>query len=153
MKKIKLTQGKFAKVDDVYFPHVNVWKWYYLHGYAVRKIKNGKKRRTIFMHRVISQVTSSFEVDHINGDRLDNRTSNLRVCTRKQNCQNRRSLKNSSSKYLGVTWNKRAKKWQAQIKGKYLGIFRNETDAAKAYDKIARQFYGEYANLNFKGDT
>ena len=93
------------------------------------------------------------EVDHKNGIRDDNRWANLRPATTSQNQMNRRSLKGSSSRYLGVSWHKLRGKWHANIhvdgKKKHLGSFSDEDDAARAYDTAARKHFGEYANLNF----
>jgi hypothetical protein len=98
--------------------------------------------------------TQDVFVDHINGNGLDNRKSNLRICTHQQNCENSRKRKKSFSKYKGVYWSKNAKKWVAQItidgKSKHLGYFELEEDAAAAYDKAAVKYFGEFACLNFR---
>jgi hypothetical protein len=90
--------------------------------------------------------------DHINHDKLDNRRINLRSCTNQQNHMNKSSNKDSTSKYLGVSWHKNANKWQSSIRfnGKqiHLGIFNNEQDAAKAYNLKAIELFGEFSNLN-----
>ena len=92
------------------------------------------------MHKAVMGVMNSL-VDHINGNTLDNRKSNLRVATVRQNKANSSSKKGSISKYKGVTYCKYHKKWKAAIKfdgvNKHLGYFNNESDAAKAYDKFA----------------
>jgi len=94
-------------------------------------------------------------VDHINHNGLDNRKANLRPATRAQNNYNKLIVKHkeSSSKYKGVTWKKENKKWLAQInfKGDYifLGYFKDERKAAKAYDEAAKKYYSEFACLNF----
>ncbi len=91
--------------------------------------------------------------DHINHDGLDNRKTNLRNCTLKQNNANTRPTKGASSKYKGVTFAKREKKWVVYIKkdGRqtFLGCFDDEVEAAKAYDAAAAKLYGEFAYLNF----
>ena len=159
MKTIELTQGKVALVDDEDYEHLNQWKWY-AHSsgntfYAIRNITVGKgKQATLYMHRVIMNTPDGMETDHINGDGLDNRKSNLRVCTVSQNCANRRAR--GTSKYLGVSWHSGNRYWQVRIRKDgfehYLGNFVSEEDAARAYDAKAKELHGEFAKLNFVGD-
>jgi len=106
------------------------------------------------MHRELIEVADGLLVDHINHDGMDNRRANLRAATHSQNMYHRgKRLGATQSKYKGVYWRKRNRKWQALItfqKEKiYLGYFRNEIDAAKAYDRAARKYHGEFASLNF----
>jgi len=93
------------------------------------------------------------QIDHINGDRKDNRIENLRLTTSQQNNLNRGALKGTSSKYKGVDWHKATQKWRSSIKfnrtDKHLGVYVSEEDAARAYDKAARELHGDYARLNF----
>jgi hypothetical protein len=118
------------------------------HGYVVTGA--GKTRQ--HLHRLIADIPDNMETDHIDGDKLNNRRSNLRVATRKNNNQNRRAW-GVTSKYKGVAWKKQTRKWCALIgvdkKRIHLGYFLSETDAALAYDTAAKQFFGEYARLNF----
>lgn len=92
------------------------------------------------------------QVDHINNDRVDNRWANLRPATRVENMRNVSSKQGSSSKYLGVSWNKRLSKWVAQIhinnKKQHIGLFVEEVDAAQAYNFTAYEYFGDFANLN-----
>lgn len=156
-KQVPLTQGKFALVDDEDFEWLSQHKWHLSqHGYAARGKHEGYPKKTVgilFMHRVILNAPSGTEVDHINGNRLDNRRSNLRLCTRRQNLQNSRKRDNSSSLYKGVYFDKSRNKWQAYIDGPHgrihLGRFSQETDAARAYDEKAKEVFGEFARLNF----
>ena len=153
MKKIKLTQGKYVLVDDEDFDWLNQWKWLAFdnngHFYAARRPKSG----IVFMHRLILESGKGNIVDHANQDTLDNRRSNIRLCTRAENQANRGSSKGSASIYKGVTWDKRGKKWCAAIKvdGKSiaLGRFEDEVEAAKAYDKKHIEVHAEFACPNF----
>lgn len=108
------------------------------------------------LHRVLLDVPAGLVTDHINGDRLDNRRANLRICTQAQNLANGRSHSDSRSKYRGVSWKAREGSWRAQIsiggqRSRFLGQWPTEEDAALAYDQAAREQYGEYARLNFPG--
>lgn len=156
-KTIPLTQGKVAIVDDADFESLSKHKWYYLKGYAVRKIRHDDKQRTIYMHHAILKPPLGFESDHLNGNGCDNRRCNLRSCTHSQNLRNsakpaHRRGNICSSKYKGVTWHKPARKWQAQIKldgmNRYLGLFNDEQEAALRYNIEATKLFGEFANLN-----
>jgi len=93
-------------------------------------------------------------VDHINHNRSDNRRCNLRTCTQSQNMANRRKHKGLSSKYKGVHWRKKEKRWRAQIRINYrtiyLGQFVDELDAATAYDITALKYFGEFTLPNFE---
>lgn len=157
MKRIKLTQGKFALVDNGDYDWINQNKWYYLKalygsGYAVRS-KNGVR---LFMHREIVKPNGSswvLQVDHIDGNGLNNQRKNLRTCLPNQNRYNLRKRSDNTSGFKGVSWNKTCSKWSATIacrKEKYvIGYFENKIDAAKAYDQRATRLFGEFAQLNF----
>jgi hypothetical protein len=159
MKLIPLTQGKFAMVDDEDYEKLNKYKWYAKKGrdtyYVARNssLQNGIQT-TIRMHReILNLTTEKTMIDHINHDTLDNQRHNLRVCTQSQNSMNQVS-KRGTSKYKGVSWHKLCGKWQSYIrinwKHTHIGIFTHEEDAARAYDKKAKELFGEYAYLNFK---
>lgn len=134
-------------VDDNDFDLVLKTSWHVdKMGYARGKIK-GKK---IFMHRLIMKASDpTVYVDHINGNPLDNRKQNLRLASNSQNQANRQKHKNHSSKYRGVTFNRKSNKWQAGIKvnGKsiHLGLHIIEEDAAEAYRKAAEFYFGDYS--------
>ena len=159
MKRIPLTQGKFALVDDEDYKWLNQYKWHALKDkhtfYAVRGIcLNGKMKR-IFMHREITQALPNEETDHRNHNGLHNWRDNLRTCTRSENARNRKPSKSCSSRYKGVRWYKRNHNWNAQIgkngKQYHIGYFTSEIEAAKAYDAKAKELFGEFAYLNFQG--
>jgi hypothetical protein len=103
------------------------------------------------MHRLIINAPLGKEVDHINGDSLDNRRDNLRLCTRQQNCCNRKHQIKAKSKYKGV--HPRKDKWAAVIRFKkrlrHIGVFETEVAAAMAYDDKARELFGDFAFTNF----
>lgn len=157
MKRIPLTQGKFAIVDDELYEWLNQWKWFaqkdkYTY-YAGRNVGKWPNQKMIFMHRQILglKYKDGKQTDHSNSNGLDNRQSNIRICTIAQNNQNRRCWKNVKLK--GVRWYKDIQKWRSRIcyKGKFihLGYFKNEIDAAKAYDKKAKELFGEFVHTNF----
>jgi len=158
MKKILLTQGKIALVDDEDYDLVNNYKWYARKHrntwYAYHKnYKHGIKTWT--MHRFIMEHHISnnnwLQIDHINCNGLDNRLRNMRYVTDKQNCQNRYKSW-GISKYKGVNWNKCNKKWRARILSDgrriSLGCFYSENLAAVAYNIAALYYFGKYAHLN-----
>jgi len=143
--------GKFAIVDDDDYERMCGCKWYIGHkGHVLRTVYSGGKR-TVYMHREVAQCPKQFQVDHANGNPLDNRKENLRVCTHEENMRNRKPESGTSSVYKGVVAHR--KKWKAQIcaNGKqiFLGTFNSEIDAAKAYDKAATLYHGRFARLNF----
>ena len=157
MKKIPLTQGKFAFVDDEDYKRLMAMgSWMYHRGYAIRSKrvkKNGKWASDVIrMHRLIIDIPDGLEVDHINLNKSDNRRSNLRICTRTENIINRLVQRNNSSGFKGVVWHKRIEKFQARIgvgkKRLHLGYFDNALDAAKAYNNSAKQYHGQFSILN-----
>jgi len=157
MKKIKLSQNQVALIDNADFEYLNIFKWHAIKGhstfYAIRNIRLANGRRTtILMHREILNPSKGIDIDHINHCGLDNRRTNLRICTCQENKRNGNSYKNSSSIFKGVSWHKNNKKWRADIrynrKTKYLGCFLSETDAALAYNNKAIELFGEFAKLN-----
>lgn len=155
MKRIKLTQGKFALVDNIDFEGINQFKWYVNGEYARRKIRvNGNPRirqLACFMHRFILNAPKGKVVDHVNGNGLDNRRCNLRVVTNRQNAQNIHKIK-SKAKYKGVQ--KRGNRWSARItvdgKQIFLGSFGTCQEAVNAYDDAAIEHYREFAATNKK---
>lgn len=146
--EIKLSNNKIALVDRDDFAYLNQFKWYYLAGYAARR-SNGK---TIYMHRELMKFPKNKEVDHINNNGLDNRTSNLRIVTRTQNNQNRGMQKSNTSGYKGVVWHNQNQKWWARIwvNGKQisLGCFDAIEKAANAYKIASEQYHGSYSRIN-----
>ena len=149
MRKIKLTQGKCALVDDKDFDHLNQWKWRVSQlNYAIRRIYPSQK--LLLMHRVIMKLTDKLlVVDHKDHNGLNNQKSNLRICTKSQNNTYRKNVR-GVSKYRGVS--RHGKGWQSQLskdwKKIYIGKFATEIEAAIAYNKKALELHGEFAKLN-----
>ena len=162
MKEIQLTQGYVALVDDEDFDYLNQWKWCVKIKsntiYVVRTIVinyKPKKTKTIRMHRLIMLCNIGKIVDHIDHNGLNNQKNNLRFCTTNQNRANSiKTNKYTTSKFKGVTLNKKSNKWISKMtinkKNIHIGCYKDEIDAAMAYDKKAKEIYGEFANLNFK---
>ncbi len=158
MKKIKLTQGQFALVDDEDYENLNQYKWYAAKVksgdfYAQRMDYSGGNKKIIKMHRfILGLVDEKVHVDHGNGNTLDNQKHNIRGCTHKDNVRNRGITKRSTCGYKGVFYEKAAKKWRAQLNkdGKkiHLGLFEFIEDAAKAYNAAALIHHGEFARIN-----
>jgi hypothetical protein len=156
-KLIPLTQGLFTTVDEADYPYLSQFKWhadkrnktFYARGYVGEKGKKAKR----YMHRVITNASEEMEVDHEDHDGLNNRRYNIRVCTHHQNQMGQDSVRGTSSQFKGVTWQKKKGKWRTQImyekKLINLGYFLDEIEAAKAYDKKAKELFGEFAKFNF----
>lgn len=138
MRRIKLTKGKYAIVDDADYAFLKKWSWVVNDSssrtfYAQRNVWRGKVRTTISMQVALMGSRKGYDVDHINGNGLDNRRKNLRFCTHQENCLNRTRLnKKNTSGFSGVSWNKRLKKWQAYCMKKHLGYFALKREATKA---------------------
>ena len=154
MKKIPLTQGYFALVDD------EDYEWLSAHLWHVNKQPNSNYAITthdgkqVLMHRLIMELKmgDGIQVDHINHDGLDNQKSNIRICNKQQNQCNRFTTKHSSQ-YRGVCVFNKNKVFSAQITinqvKHHLGLFRSEKEAAQTYDRVAIKVFGEFAQPNF----
>lgn len=148
-----MTNGGVTMVDAEDYDYYNQWKWQNILGYAVRcvyvaneKLPNGKHRsinKRIALHREINNTPEGFDTDHINGNKLDNRRSNLRTASRSQNCHNAGKKNNGSKTLAGVQWRKDRNVWRSYIciQGKdiYLGAFDNEEDAHNIYINAKEQ--------------
>jgi hypothetical protein len=153
IRYISLTRGKHAIVDAADYPALARYKWY-----AQRTDRCGTfyacrthRGRSFSMHRQIMKPPKGMVVDHINGNGLDNRRCNLRVCTQLQNSQNSHRRQPGKSQFRGVF--PRGDKWEATLQHNreehYLGLFDDEVEAAKARDRKAYELAGEFAVLNF----
>lgn len=151
MKEIALTQGYVALVDDEDFARVSRLKWHADWSPSGWYAKAESGGRQVRMHRYIIGAPPDVDVDHRNGNTLDNRRKNLRPATPSGNAANQR-IKPHSSKYKGVRKH-RDGKWEARIRHQqrltYLGLHPSEEQAARAYDRAARELFGEFARTNF----
>jgi hypothetical protein len=143
MKEIPLTKGMTAIVDDEDHHFLSQWKWRYDNGYARRRNKTADGIwKDIHMHRLLAKTPEHLVCDHINGDTLDNRKSNLRNVTIAENVRNRQNAR-GQSKHVGVHPRCDGKKWVAQItrnyKCQHLGSFDTEEEAQIAYMKARHQ--------------
>ncbi len=148
---ISLGHGHAAMVDAADFEWLNRHTWRPAGGPTGYAMATVDGKRTL-MHRLIMNPPPGFVVDHFNGNKHDNRRSNLRVCTQSENRRNARKFC-GASRFKGVSWSRWAGKWQAGIchngKSIHLGYFDDEIDAALAYDRKARELFGAFAYLNF----
>lgn len=160
MQKLKLKNGEYTLLDDEDYSKFSGFVWNILnssrkHKYVARGARTQGKYRKILLHREILEAPKDLMVDHINGNTLDNRKSNLRLVTRNKNLQNSKLRSDSKCSYKGVRRIKRKKqdKFSARIQidkntRLYLGYFDSEKEAALAYNEAAIKHFGEYANLN-----
>jgi len=155
-REIELSKGLVALVDDQDYGWLMTGgKWHARgcsHPYAVRTKWVGKRSHAETMHRLI--LPTDGQVDHINGDTLDNRRANLREATPSQNAQNRRRRADSRHTFKGVGRSVVPHlPWLAAItvagKARHLGVFETEIEAARAYYLAAAELFGEFARLNF----
>jgi len=158
IRYIPLTRGKYAIVDAADYAWLSPHKWFATGDesrgfYAARRDGN----RVVLMHRAIMNAPEGAVVDHINHNSLNNRRGNLRLCTQKQNSRSAGPNRRGSSRFKGVYFLKRTGKWLATIgyhgKTIHLGSFDDEIEAAKAYDRKARELFGEFAYLNFPDES
>jgi hypothetical protein len=149
-KEIELTQGFKTIVDDSLYDELNKYKW------CAHKMRNKTVYATRLVrlhHLVIGFPPPGFVVDHINGNGLDNRRENLRFVSNQNNIRNQGMNKNNTSGYRGVSWHKGKQRWEAKIRVNNarlsLGRYKTAEEAAHAYDKAAKEYFKEFAKLNF----
>ena len=161
MKKIQLGGHRsggvirdYALVDDEDFEELNQYRWSVAKRravfYAQRNLRLDNKRVTVFMHTQIIKAHQGLEIDHIDGNGLNNQRSNLRTCTSEENKMNRGKFVNNTSGFKGVSWHKPAMKWRAQInangKTTHLGLFATKELAYEAYISACIKYHGEFAH-------
>jgi len=153
VQRIPLGHGLFATVDAADYEELKKYRWYASHNGPTIYARCRQKGKDTYMHRMIMRPRKGYIVDHIDGNGLNNRRCNLRVCTSRQNQANRGPC-GGSSQFVGVFRNK--DRWQAGIgcrgKSHYIGLFADEVEAAKARDRKAYELHGQYAYLNFPDD-
>lgn len=145
--------GLQVSVDYVDGWRLNKYRWTIVIKKGIPYVYRNDKNKTVYLAREIMDVTgSNIIVDHIDGNPLNNRRSNLRVADKRTNAQNMKSNIGTTSKFKGVCWDKARNKWRANIKigdkQTHLGRFVTEKEAAIAYNNAAKQHYGEFARLN-----
>lgn len=156
MKKIQLTQGQVALIDDVDYEYLSQWKWYASwehNGFrAIRKLPwVNNKRKTLRMHTAVAErmKIDSKKIDHRDQNPLNNQRSNLRSATASQNGHNRGPNKNNTTGVKGISFDKRSGRYQAQIQveGKkyWLGYFNTLEEAAIVIQKKREELVGEFA--------
>lgn len=157
---VPLTRGEFSIIDHEDIDVANGYNWY-AHkskdtSYAARAHCINGKIRNLFLHTAIMNTPDGLQVDHLDGNGLNNCRINLRFVNHSENQRNSRKPCNNTSGYKGVTWHNGAWKWRAQImiyrKHKHIGFFDITEEAARAYDAAALIYHGEFASLNFPDD-
>jgi len=161
--EIPLTRGLTATIDAEDFEKISQFKWCAKKSgsryYAVAYVRGGGRsnNKQVAMHRLILDYYGALDVDHINGNQLDNRKCNLRIVTRTQNNLNQKRIRGKTSRFKGVYFDKRRKRFvaEAKINGKriFQKYFLTEIEAARAYDETARKYFGEFACVNFGGES
>jgi hypothetical protein len=155
LKAIQLTCGVQTIIDDCDFHKFSKFKWRAAKTasgfYAAREVYLGnKKSKAVLLHREITGCCKGFEIDHVNGDTLDNRRMNLRVCSHAENMRNRRLNRNNKSGFKGVVCH--GNKWRAEIKHNgrkmHLGIFDKKEDAARVRRDAEIKLFGDFVRQN-----
>lgn len=144
-----LTKGRVAIIDsaDAELVLSRNWRVSESNGKWYACLKGPQANH--YLHRILMDAPQGMTVDHINGNSLDCRRSNMRVCTKSQNNANMRKHRDNRSGFIGVRLHRSGNTWQARFKGKHLGCYSTAEEAAKAYDEVVKEAHGEFAHLNF----
>jgi hypothetical protein len=157
MAILQLNKGFTTLIDDDIVDDVKPFRWYVVPrprtNYVRRSIPCGGKTKYEYLHQRVLGVRPGFEIDHIDGNTLDNRRANLRHATRQQNMRNQaKRSRQASSQYKGVCWSNNDNRWLAYLlvnrKRFWLGRFTDEREAARAYNAAALHHFGDFARLN-----
>ncbi len=151
IESVELTRNQVAIVDSDDMPRLLEYKWrahkneFDYTWYAI-----STDTTAVLMHRYILRLSVADEclVDHINGNGLDNRKTNLRLCTNSQNQMNRRKQRGGTSRFKGVSWDSSRQRWTVRLVNKNLGRFDNEEEAARVYDLAAIEAFGAFEKTN-----
>lgn len=162
MKKIPLTQGKFALVDDEDYERLSFFQWFAFKPknsetnlyYARRNTEFGEPRKCVHMHRAVLGISElDMDIDHIDNNGLNNQKYNLRYTTQAGNSANIKMRRTNKSGFKGVCWSNKSKRWACSIttQGKqlWLGYYDTPEEAARVFDRAALKYHGEFARPNF----
>lgn len=148
MKYIVLSNGLQTKVDEDIHKEFRQYKWHVANGYVARHVSTHPDVRE-YLHRVVNNTPNGFVTDHINGDKLDNRRSNLRTATVAENAINYDRKNGTKNPYRGVSLHSKSGLWRARISYRRteitIGYFKSPEEARMVYLCVANQFYGEFA--------
>lgn len=140
------------KVDTEDLSKILKYKWHLSKGYARATTRENGFCESIRMHRLIINAPKGVHVDHINGNKLDNRKENLRICDSQKNQGNSKLRKDSTTGYKGVSFDKRKNKYHSRMRVQgsliHIGYFESSLDAARAYNIAAEEWYGQYFRGN-----
>ena len=160
MAYLELTKGFKTRLDAKDADAMGAFNWYAQTGsgnrkrmYAARRVGGRLNGKIIYLHRILTGAKTHQQVDHINGDSLDNRRRNLRLCSHGQNRMNSLRYSSNTSGFKGVSFRKDTGMWDCRltVKGRQIigGCFKTAELAAHAYDRLSKKYHGKFGYLNF----